>query len=204
MARLKSFNPFYTQFACRNVDNLLTLSSYNVTAKYNVTIAPNMPDASKLDCISTPWVRLFSRYTMPDLSSREITQWLRCLCTSFDFLVVANDGDLLVGDHHELPFPAGPLRPEISHGYLRSSLLRVERLGIPIQHIPSTLHVLCILLEETCSVLNLKFSEWINRWKHRLIYSIYKIARWCQRTKSKMYPVSFRRAKRGILIWNQD
>jgi len=142
VTRLKSFNPFYTQFACRNnsLDNSLILSTYNVTARYNVTIAPNMPDATKLNCISTPWVRLFSRYTMPDLSSREITQRPRCLCTSFDFLVAANDGNLFVGDHHELPFPAGPLRPEISHGYLRGSLLRVERLGIPIQHISGTLH----------------------------------------------------------------
>jgi len=48
------------------------------------------------------------------------------------FSLLANDGNLLVGNHHEFPLPEGPLRLEILDKHLRGNLLRVERLGEPI------------------------------------------------------------------------
>lgn len=58
-----------------------------------------------------------------------------------DFSLPANDGDLLVGDHHEFPLPEGPLRLEILHKHLRGNLLRVERLGEPIYYISGVTYV---------------------------------------------------------------
>lgn len=41
------------QFECNNVDEL---------ASNNITSSVAEPGASKLECVATPWVRLFSRY----------------------------------------------------------------------------------------------------------------------------------------------
>lgn len=41
------------QFECKNVNELTS---------NNITFSVIEPGTSKLDCIATPWVRLFSRY----------------------------------------------------------------------------------------------------------------------------------------------
>lgn len=91
--------------------------------------------ANKPECISTPWVRLFSRYTVyyeflytRNLIVTTIIVFFRVTLVS----LAANDGDLLVGDPHQLPVSASALRPEIRDRYRRGSFLRVERLGVSI------------------------------------------------------------------------
>lgn len=90
--------------------------------------------SSKFECISTPWVRLFSRYMVLILIYVKfpISILLLMFPHLIGFSLSANDGDLLFGDHHEFPLLEGPLRLEILDKHLRGNLLRVERLGEPI------------------------------------------------------------------------
>lgn len=97
-------------------------------------------EASKFECISTPWVRLFSRYTVLiihfSVSKLSVSMILPPMFSHvIDFSFPANDSDLLISDSYELSLPESPLHLEIRDKHLRGSLLRVERFGVSIQYI---------------------------------------------------------------------
>ncbi|XP_035736454.1 adenylate cyclase type 2-like isoform X3 [Vespa mandarinia] len=85
-------------FECQNVDKL---------ASDNVTSSIAQVGAAKLECISTPWVRLFT-----------------------------NDRNLLFGDSYEFPLPKSALLSKVTDRYCNGNILYMERLDISQQYIP--------------------------------------------------------------------
>lgn len=96
-------------------------------------------------CISTPWVRLFSRYMVCVLClnllfARALHLHTFACALTFTSLS-ANDGDLLVGDSHKLPLFESPLRSKTRDRYWDNDLLRVERLGISVEYISGIVRI---------------------------------------------------------------
>lgn len=113
---MKKYQNFF-QFECNNENN-------------NTTSSVLETGASNLECMTTPWVRLFSRYTVQNFVD------MKFFCHSdFDVTInsffTANDRNLLVGNPHEFPFSESPLCFEIHNRYLCGSLLCVECLDTP-------------------------------------------------------------------------